>query len=241
MWLTLFTRNASMTIMMALSSMSFKCVDVQFLNVPCSFFKSLQRITSPSYNPSLEDMSRVSVEIQSVQTVLIPRKSAQKRYYYRFIDTVDSDNDRSRWIHSSANVSLVVHIVDTAAYDVTGPGNESINGVMKDLILFQRICSSRWLAETPVLVLLSNIERMAGKLPHSSIGLNFEDYSGDPTDSRSVKAYFHDLFLRAERKYNMRVWVDFIESNPSAGTGKNVIRTIDKILTEKTVLRFGKR
>lgn len=227
--------------MMTLTSMSSGCIDVQFLMVPCSFFNSLQCISSPNYNPSLEDMSRVSVEIQGVQTVLIPRKSARKRYYYRFIDTVDSDNDRSRWIHTSADISLVVHVVDTAAYNMTGPGNESVNGVMKDLTLFQRICSSRWLAETPVLVLLSNIEEMVRKLPQSSIGLYFEDYSGDPTDSRNVKAYFRDLFLHAERKYNMRVWVDFAESNPNAGTGKIVIRTIDKVLTEKTVLRFGKR
>ena len=186
-------------------------------------------------------MSRVTVESQGVRTILIPRRSARKRRYYRFIDTVGSANDQSRWIHTSADVSLVVHVVDTAAYDVTRSGNGSVNGMMKDLIFFQRICSSRWLAETPVLVFLTNISEMIGKVSHPSIGPQSEDYSADLTDSRGVKTYLRDLYLRADRKYNMRVWVDFIESDSSAGTGKILVEAVDRILTEKTVLLHGKR
>lgn len=81
---------------------------------------------------------------------------------------------------------------------------------------------------------------MVSKVSNLSNGSYLEDYSGDLADSRSVKAYLRELFLRAERKYKMRVWVDFVESDSSSGAGKIFMETVDKILTEKTVLLHGK-
>ena len=204
-----------------------------------SYFGSIERISQYNYEPSLEDISRASLESQDVKNVLIPRKSAGKRYHYRFIDTVDSDAGGSQWIYTSENVSLVVHVVDTAAYDVTCHDNASMNGVKQDLVLFQQICSSRWLAETPVLVLLSNTGEMTEKLRHSSIHHHFADFSGESTDIANVKSYFRNLFLRVDRKYKMRIWVEYVESGATAGIGKTVVGTIDKILTEESILRYG--
>lgn len=126
----------TMTTIIFQTSTPSKLVGVQLLMRSCSFLNSLQRITSPNYDPSLDDMSRIPIESQGVRTILIPRRSARKRRYYRFIDTVYSENEQSRWIHISADIFLVVYIVDTAAYDVTRSGNGSVNGVMKDLIFF---------------------------------------------------------------------------------------------------------
>lgn len=206
-----------------------------------SFFNSIRRISEMSYEPSLEDMSRASLKGPDIQNVVIPRKSTGKRFNYRFIDNFDIDSSGSQFIYTSEEVSLVVHVVDTATYDVMYPDQENCNGIQKDLMLLKQICSSRWLAETPVLILLSNTDEMKDKLRQSPVRDYFEDFSADPTNEAHVKAYFRELFLHSEKKYNMRVWVEFLGSGVTAKIGQNAIGIIDKVFTEETVLHYGLR
>ncbi|KAL8728486.1 MAG: hypothetical protein Q9166_005384, partial [cf. Caloplaca sp. 2 TL-2023] len=205
------------------------------------FFKAIQRISKPGYEPSLEDISRASISSDNVQDVLIPRKSAGKRYQYRFINNIGPDSGGNQWVYTSGDVSLLVHVVDTNAYDIMGNDDVTTNPFKQDLVFFQKVCSSRWLAETPVLVLVSNIGAMTKRLQDSPIHQYFPDFTGQPKNLSYVKSYFRNLYLHVERKYNMRVWVDFTESGANAVIGKTVVGIIDKILTEDSVLSYGLR
>ncbi|KAL8774141.1 MAG: hypothetical protein Q9209_001249 [Squamulea sp. 1 TL-2023] len=206
-----------------------------------SFFAAIPRISKPGYEPTVEDISHASTKNQGVQDVSIPRKFASKRYQYQFINnTGDGPND-SKWVYASDDVSLLIHVVDSAAYDVTSNSTVTTNHFRQGLALFQKVCASRWLAETPVLVLLSNTAEMAQNLLHSPIRDFFPEYAGESGNVTQAKQFFRDLYLRVERKYDMCVWVDFVEGGATVATGKSVIGIIDKIFTEKSVLSYGLR
>ncbi|KAL8643896.1 MAG: hypothetical protein Q9226_008052, partial [Calogaya cf. arnoldii] len=203
------------------------------------FFEAIRRISAAGYEPSLDDIARASTNSHNVQDVLIPRKAAGQRYQYRFINNIGIDSDGNQWVYASDDVSLLIHVVDTTTYDDMIDGNVTNNHFMQALELFQRVCSTRWLAETPVLVLLSNLGELSKKLQNSPIHHSFPDFSGQPHDILHVRRYFRDLYLRVDRKYDMRVWVEFVDSGATAAVGKTVIGIIDKILTEKSLLSYG--
>ncbi|KAI4124009.1 MAG: hypothetical protein LQ341_007123, partial [Variospora aurantia] len=102
------------------------------------FFNAIERISHPSYDPSLEDLSRASMKTHDVESLIVPKKSAGRRFQYRIIDTVASDAGGSKWIYTSDTVSLVVHIVDLATYDATHDDDQSTNELKQDLIFFQK-------------------------------------------------------------------------------------------------------
>ena len=206
-----------------------------------SFLNSIQRVTQKDYEPSMEDISRASMEDQDVRNVMIPRKSAGRRSCYRFIDTVASNASGDPWIDASEDISLVVQVVDMEDFNLIHFGDTSSYDAQQDVILFKRICSSRWLAETPVLVLLSNADKMTEKmecLPPQ------QQSTCDPRvdlDAASVKSFFRRLFLHAETKYKTNIWIKFIGSGVNADIGKKVVCSIDKTLTEQSVLNYGIR
>ena len=214
---------------------------INALKYVSSFLNSIHRLAQNDYQPSLEDISRASIEDQDVRNVMIPRKSAGRRSCYRFIDTVESSASGDLWIDASEDISLVVQVVDIGAFDATHLGGASSHDSQRDVVLFKRICSSRWLAETTVLVLLSNADRMTEKLErHSFQHQSAHDTTEDP-DATTTKSFFRGLFLHAETKYNTKVRIEFIESGASAEIGKKVVGCIDKILTEESVINYGIR
>lgn len=177
--------------------------------------------------------------INNVKDVIVPKKSAGKRHNYRFIDTIGSEAEKSQWIYSSSEVSLVIQVVDAAAYDMPCNGIETTNGFEHDLVFLQQICSSRWLSGTPVLVLLGNTGEMEKKLQGSNIQVYFPNFSGDRTTAGELRFHIRDLFLHVNRKYNNRLRVEFLQSGVTASIGKTAIGIIDKILTEQSILKYG--
>ena len=217
------------------------CDAVNALTYIGSFLNSVQRVSQQNYQPSLEDISRASMEDQDVRNVMIPRKSAGRRFYYRFIDSVESSGSGEPWVDASEDISLVVQVVDIGAFDVTHFGDTSSHDAQPDVVLFKRICSSRWLAETPVLVLLSNADKMINKSERQSLQHQSRYDSRIAPDATSAKSFFRRLFLHAETKYKTKVWIEFIGSGANAEIGKKVVGSIDKILTGESVIKYGIR
>lgn len=143
----------------------------------------------------------------------------------------------SQWVYTSDHVFLVVQVVDAALVGLQG-GDDTTN-VDQDLALFQQICSSSWLANTPVLVLLSNVKGV-GKEPEQEPTTHAVS-AEDSADFAKIKFRLRDLFLGMERKYKMRVWVDFIRGGATSDIGRAAIKVVDAILTEESVLNYGVR
>ena len=206
-----------------------------------SFLNCVHRVTQKDYQPTIEDISRASMEDQDVRNVMIPRKSAGRRSCYRFIDTVESSASGDPYIDTSEDISLVVQVVDIGAFDVTHFGDNSSHEAQPDLVLFKRICSSRWLAETPVMVLFSCTDKTLDRSERQSLQYQSAYDSRDDPDTTDTKSFFRGLFLHAETKYNTKVTIDFIRSGADAEIGKKVVGSIDKILTEESIIKYGIR
>ena len=180
-----------------------------------------------------------SIEIDGIRETILSRNSAGIRHNYRIYDVVGLHSKENKWIYSFDEMSTMIYVVDISAYDLAASDNGPSNCIQEDLALFQQICSSKWLATTLILLLLSNLDIMKFKLRNSPLQDHFLEYVGSPTDIAAVKSFFRQKFLCLNKKYDMRIWVVFTDSMATVKLGKSIVDNIDKILTEGTVLAFG--
>ena len=191
------------------------------------------------------DSSRTEREMPStghdgIQEIAISRHSAGVRYSYRIYDVVGLHSKENKWIYSFDKMSTMVYIVDISAYNLAASDDLPYNCVQEDLSLFQKICSSRWLATTPILLLLGNSDILKSKIRDFPLQDHFQDYAGSSTDVAAAKSFFRQKFL-CLNKYDMRIWVMFTDSVATVKLGKAIVANIDKILTQGTILSFGTR
>ena len=176
-----------------------------------------------------------------IQETLITRKSAGIRYKYRIFDVVGLHSKENRWMYSFDKMSTLIFVVDLSAYNLLASDNLPSSCVEEDLAFFQQICSSKWLAMTPILLLLGRNDILKSKLQEFPLAEYFPDYVGSPSDLEAVKSFFRQKFLCRNQKYGMRIWTVFIDSVATAKVGKIIVTKIEKILTEGKVLSFGAR
>jgi hypothetical protein len=176
-----------------------------------------------------------------IQETLISRKSAGVRYNYRVYDVIGLHSKEHKWIYSFDKMSTLIYVVDISAYNLPALDDRPSSCVQEDLSLFQQMCSTKWLAMTPILLLLSSTDVLTSRLRDTPLSHYFPDYMGNPTDLEAVKSFFRRKFLCLNQKYGIRIRVLFTDSVATAKLGKVVVANVDKILTEETVLAFGAR
>lgn len=176
-----------------------------------------------------------------IQETLITRKSAGVRYNYRIYNVVGLHSKENRWIYSFDKMSTLIFVVDISAYNLPASDELPSSYVQEDVAFFQQICSSKWLARTPILLLLSNTDILASKLQDFPLADHFPDYVGGPNDLKAVKSFFRQKFLCMNQKYGMRIWTVFIDSVATAKLGKVIVAKVEMILTEGKILAFGAR
>ena len=186
------------------------------------------------------EQEMASTDDDGVQEIAISRSSAGVRYNYRVYDVVGLHSKENKWIYSFDEMSTMVYVVDISAYNLAASDDSPSNCVQRDLALFQKICSSRWLATTPILLLLGNSDIMKSKLHDFPLQDHFQDYAGSSTDFAAAKSFFRQKFL-CLNKYDIRIWVMFTDSVATVKLGKAVVANIDKILTQATILFSGLR
>ena len=187
----------------------------------------------------LTDQDSCSASREGIKELSISRSSAGVQYCYRVFDVVGLHSEDDKWIYSFEEMSTMIYVADISAYDMGRADDGSTIGIQRDLSLFRQICSTRWLADTPMLLLLTNLDLMTSRLQESPLQIYFEDYRGKATDVAAIKSFFRQRFLSLNTKYEMRIRVEFTESVATAKLGKSVVANVDRILTERSVLTFG--
>ena len=126
----------------------------------CSYFDSVQRIGSPKYQPTDQDVLR-----SRVKTTGITESHFQiGELRYKLFDVGGQRSERKKWIHCFENVTAILFLVAISEYDQSLYEDESINRMQESLALFDSICNSRWFVRTSIILFLNKIDRMYSQL-----------------------------------------------------------------------------
>ncbi|QRV79582.1 G-protein alpha subunit [Ceratobasidium sp. AG-Ba] len=138
------------------------------------YFNSLERMASPTYLPTDQDILRSRVKT----TGITETNFRVGELTYKLFDVGGQRSERKKWIHCFENVTALVFLVSLSEYDQMLYEDESVNRMQEALTLFDSICNSRWFVKTSIILFLNKIDLFAEKLPHSPMGDYFPDYTG---------------------------------------------------------------
>lgn len=120
-----------------------------------SYFDSIQRIGTPGYLPTDQDVLR-----SRVKTTGITESHFQiGELRYKLFDVGGQRSERKKWIHCFESVTAILFLVAISEYDQSLYEDESINRMQESLALFDSICNSRWFVKTSIILFLNKIDR----------------------------------------------------------------------------------
>ncbi|KIM86351.1 hypothetical protein PILCRDRAFT_775696 [Piloderma croceum F 1598] len=187
------------------------------------YFDSTERISSPGYLPTDEDILRSSVMTTGIFETTIKIGELT----YKIFDTGGQKSERKKWIHCLKNATTLVFVVSLSEYNQMLYEDENQNRMQDSLIVFESLCKTRWYTGTSIILLLNKIDLFAEKLHHSPLGDYFPDYiAGDNFDAACN--YLRDKFL--SKASTKQIYAHYICATDTRLT-KSVLSTIqDQLL-----------
>ncbi|RKL44949.1 hypothetical protein BFJ72_g3599 [Fusarium proliferatum] len=186
---------------------NLETIERQFLNsrfphiltCPCTangnLSKLLKRIFAPEYVPTEHDWFHFDQRRlgRVAQEALIHRDN----HMLQLLQITDRSTQRRKWIHVLVDdAACLLFICNLAIYDQTLLEDEAINRLHEDLILFSSLANSRWFAQTPFFVILSNVAAFRNKILQSPLSKwlpQFEGGSNGDAALEFIKDRFREL------------------------------------------------
>ena len=161
------------------------------LILSCSFWENLNRITSPDYLPTNQDILHYRYK-----TIGITKKDfLVSNACYNVWDVGGARKERRKWIHCIENLDIIIFSVDTSAYDTGIFEDDKISVMQENLAIFDNICKSRWLRKAVVLLCFNKVDSLQRKLAYRPFDDYYEDFNGNNLSLEDVMAYIETKFV----------------------------------------------
>lgn len=156
------------------------------------FFKHIDRITTPDYLPTDEDVLYARIRT----TGIVEQEFTIKGNRFQVFDVGGQRNERKKWIHCFEKVTGVIFLASLSAYDQTLYEDDSTNRMKEALAVFKQVCNSRWFKETAMILFLNKKDLFAEKIEKVPLTICFPDfderYKHDEIEARS---YIKEQFI----------------------------------------------
>ncbi|KAJ8260928.1 hypothetical protein COCON_G00166510 [Conger conger] len=167
------------------------------------YLSALERISSPSYIPTQEDILRVRVPT----TGIIEYPFDLDNTIFRMVDVGGQRSERRKWIHCFEKVTSVIFLVALSEYDQVLIESHNENRMQESKALFRTILTSDWFLESSVILFLNKTDLLKEKIAQSHLADYFPDYTGPKNDAKSAKYFILEMFLeqnpdKAKRLYS---------------------------------------
>lgn len=169
------------------------------------YYTDLDRLFSPSYIPSEDDILRCRNKTTGIIETTFPLQD----HVYRIFDVGGQRSERKKWIHCFENVTAVLFCVALSGYDSCLVEDKDSNQMQEALMLFDSICNSKWFARTSMILFLNKVDVFRQKIAYSSIKHYFPDYDGDDQDFNAARSYFKARLCRLNRSVNKEIYPSF--------------------------------
>merc|ERR1719499_595047 len=157
------------------------------------FFKNIDRITTPDYLPTDEDVLYARIRT----TGIVEQEFTIKGNRFQVFDVGGQRNERKKWIHCFEKVTGVIFLASLSAYDQVLYEDEATNRMREALDLFKQICNSRWFKETAMILFLNKKDLFKIQIEERAEYINhcFPEYKGDLDDVIESREYIKEQFV----------------------------------------------
>ncbi|XP_069025913.1 guanine nucleotide-binding protein subunit alpha-14-like [Embiotoca jacksoni] len=155
------------------------------------YLSDLDRITVPSYIPTLQDILRVRVPT----TGIIEYPFDLSKVIFRMVDVGGQRSERKKWIHCFENVTSVIFLAALSEYDQFLFESENDNRLEESLALFKTILSYQWFQESSTILFLNKTDLLEEKITHSHLATYFPGFTGPQRDVESAKKFILKMYV----------------------------------------------
>ncbi|KAJ0013000.1 hypothetical protein NQD34_017334 [Periophthalmus magnuspinnatus] len=155
------------------------------------YLSDLDRITAPSYIPTVQDILRVRVST----TGIIEYPFDFLKMTFRLVDVGGQRSERRKWIHCFENVTSVIFLTALSEYDQNLYEGENDNRLKESLALFSTVLSYPWFQESSTILFLNKIDLLEEKIGQSHLHTYFPQYTGPTCNAEAAKTFIRKMFV----------------------------------------------
>ncbi|CAL8078856.1 unnamed protein product [Calicophoron daubneyi] len=187
------------------------------------YFNCLDRLASPDYVPSQQDVLRTRVKTIGIAETQFTYKGLN----FRLLDVGGQRSERKKWIHCFEGVTAIIFVAALSEYDLGLAEDQSTNRMLESMKLFDSICNNIWFVDTSMLLFLNKRDLFMEKIKYSPLTICFPEYTGRNT--------YEEAGLYIQLKYevlNRRQTTKEIYTHFTCATDTNNIQFVFESVTD---------
>jgi guanine nucleotide-binding protein G(o) subunit alpha len=158
------------------------------------WMNKLDRITSESYVPDLQDVLRS----RAPTTGIVETEFEIEGSHFLMIDVGGQRNERKKWIHCFQEVTSLIFVSSLNSYDQVLYEDETANGMFEALNLFEDTINMDYFKNVDVILFLNKSDLFREKIKKTPLTVFFTDYKGSQEFDECVSFIEEEFRLRVK-------------------------------------------
>uniref|UniRef100_H3DDD7 Guanine nucleotide-binding protein subunit alpha n=1 Tax=Tetraodon nigroviridis TaxID=99883 RepID=H3DDD7_TETNG len=155
------------------------------------YLNDLERIGSPGYVPTQQDVLRVRVPT----TGIIEYPFDLDNVIFRMVDVGGQRSERRKWIHCFENVTSIMFLAALSEYDQFLVESDNENRMEESKALFRTIITYSWFQSSSVILFLNKKDLLEEKIMCSHLVDYFPEYDGPQRDPLAGREFILKMFV----------------------------------------------
>jgi len=198
------------------------------------FLDSIHRISTPDYNPSIDDILRVRLQTLGVVEHSFNINLGGRAVNWLLYDVGGARGQRHAWASYFDDAKAIIFLAPISAFDQYLDEDYRTNRIDDSLQLFTSICSNKLLASSHLILMLNKTDVLRAKL---SAGIKIKkyitSYGNRPNTYEEVSEYFRAHFMQVHRRNDASkrvLFTHFTSTIDTKSTHKIIASVRDSIL-----------
>ena len=156
------------------------------------YLDSLDRIASPLYRPTKQDVLNARVKT----TQVIVERYEIENVTFELYDVGGQRAERRKWLDCFDDMDAVIFVAAISEYDQSLAESKKTNRMFEAIEVFRSVCRNKSFKDTPMILFLNKKDIYADKIQYSHICSQqpFRDYKGPKQDFTAGAKYFINQF-----------------------------------------------
>ncbi|KAK7889742.1 hypothetical protein WMY93_025302 [Mugilogobius chulae] len=164
--------------------------EYQLLDSTEYYLSNLDRIASPDYIPTEQDVLRVRFPTTGIHDYSFNLKNIT----LRIVDVGGQKSERRKWIHCFENVTSLIFLASLSEYDQVLEERETTNRMNESLSLFEIIIHSKWFHSTSIILFLNKTDILADKIKTSDLKKYFSHFNGERGNEEAAQNFIKQMY-----------------------------------------------
>ncbi|XP_048844933.1 guanine nucleotide-binding protein subunit alpha-11-like [Brienomyrus brachyistius] len=166
--------------------------EYQLLDSTEYFMTNLERLATPGYIPTAQDVLRVRVPTTGINDYSF----TLEKMSLRIVDVGGQKSERRKWIHCFENVTSLIFLASLSEYDQVLEEKETDNRMEESKSLFYTTIHSPWFIRSSIILFLNKKDILAEKIQTSDLQTYFPSFSGKRRDAEAAMQFIRLMYLQ---------------------------------------------